>query len=216
LIGSVLEYVKKNNFDGVSLDFEQVPKESQKDYVSFLSGLVKQVHAVNKQVSVHVPADDLSWDYSGIAKAVDQVIVMIYDEHFSITEAGPIASLSWTDNALKKRTQEIPANKLIVGMGNYAYDWQGAKASSITYSSAKALADKYGKRLITDSVSQNNYFEYTDSLGKNHIVWVLDEYSVAMQKRAASKYEPLGYALYRLGSEDPMVWETFVSPGRTD
>ncbi|MEK7652192.1 MAG: glycosyl hydrolase family 18 protein [Patescibacteria group bacterium] len=216
LIAPVLEYIKKNNLDGISLDFEQVPQSSQKDYVSFLTELVKQTHAINKAVSVHVPADDASWDYSGIAKAVDHVIVMIYDEHFSITEAGPIASLSWTEDVLKKRSKEIPANKLIIGMGNYAYDWQGAKGSSITYQSAKTLADKYGKRLLTDDVFQNNYFEYTDSLGKNHIVWVLDEYSVAMQKRAAAKYAPLGYALYRLGSEDPQVWQTFVSPGRTD
>ncbi|MEK7075833.1 MAG: glycosyl hydrolase family 18 protein [Patescibacteria group bacterium] len=111
VVVSVLEYVKKNNLDGVSLDFEQVPKGSQKDYVSFLSELVKQIHAINKEVSVHVPADDPSWDYSGIAKVVDQVIVMIYDEHFSITEAGPIASLSWTEDVLKKRTQEITFNK---------------------------------------------------------------------------------------------------------
>jgi len=215
-ISFVSKYLKDNNLDGVSLDFEQIPESSQKDYVVFLSELVKEIHLLNKEVSVHVPADDVSWDYSGIAKTVDSVVVMIYDEHFSTTEPGAIASLPWTESILRKRTAEIPVAKLIVGMGNYAYDWaEGAKGSSITYSSAAALAEWYGKRLETDPVSQNNFFEYTVN-GKKHIVWVLDEYSVAMQKRAAAKYAPLGYALYRLGSEDPQVWQTFVSPGRTD
>ncbi len=216
VVAFVSKYLKENNLDGVSLDFEQVPQISQKDYGTFLLELTKEVHLLNKEVSVHVPADDASWDYAGIAKIVDSVVLMIYDEHFSITESGAIASLSWTESVLRKRTAEIPAAKLIVGMGNYAYDWiEGAKGSSITYSRALALAKEHGQRLETDPVSQNNFFKYTEN-GKQHAVWVLDEYSVAMQKRAAAKYAPLGYALYRLGSEDPQVWQTFVSPGRTD
>ena len=212
----VSEYLKENNLDGISLDFEQIPQGTQKDYVLFLTELVKEIRPLNKEVSVHVPADDASWDYSGIATAVDSVIVMIYDEHLSTTEAGPIASLSWTESVLKKRSKDIPANKLIIGMGNYAYDWvDGSKGSSITFARADSIAREYGKRLLTDEVSQNNFFEYTEN-GQKHIVWVLDQYSVAMQKKVASKYAPLGYALFRLGSEDPQVWQIFTNPGRRD
>src|SRR5205085_11083866 len=39
--------------------------------------------------------------------------------------------------------------------------------------------------------------------------WVLDGVTALNQLRAASGYHPVGFALWRLGSEDPSVWTVF-------
>ncbi|MGH9883747.1 MAG: polysaccharide deacetylase family protein, partial [Pyrinomonadaceae bacterium] len=40
----------------------------------------------------------------------------------------------------------------------------------------------------------------------HHTVWFLDAVTAYNQMRAASGYKPAGYAIWRLGSEDPSIW----------
>src|SRR5207248_11748559 len=43
----------------------------------------------------------------------------------------------------------------------------------------------------------------------HHIVWFLDAVTAFNQMRAASGYHPAGFAVWRLGSEDPSIWSVF-------
>lgn len=48
---------------------------------------------------------------------------MAYDEHWSSAEPGPIASQDWFVDGITTALNEVPANKLVVTLGNYGYDW---------------------------------------------------------------------------------------------
>ena len=57
-----------------------------------------------------------------------------------------------------------------------------------------------------DPRTSNPHFSYIEDDGKHHDVWFLDGVTAYNEIHAADDYRPAGYALWRLGSEDPSVW----------
>ncbi|CAK0765034.1 poly-beta-1,6-N-acetyl-D-glucosamine synthase [Gammaproteobacteria bacterium] len=206
LIHNLLEYLERNNFQGLSIDFEDIPSSAQPEMLIFMSELYAATRPKGFSLSLSVPALDPQWHYQKYAKVADFLIVMAYDEHWSSGSAGPIASMGWFAQALVKQQTEIPPDKLVVGMANYAYDWppQGP-AQEKTFGEAILTAKKTDAIIRFDPEALNPYFDYEE--GKTlHRVWILDAVSLFNQLVTADALHPRGYALWRLGSEDPAIW----------
>ena len=125
---------------GLALDFEQVPDKSQRDFTVFVSEAAAALHGANFKFMVALPADDDSYHYSEIAKAADAIIMMNYDEHWLYSPAGPIAPQDWFVENLQDMLKNVPPEKLVMGVANYAYDWPdkkglaaGEKAESLEF-----------------------------------------------------------------------------------
>ena len=71
-----------------------------------------------------VPLDNAEFDYRGLAKCNDYLILMAYDEHWSSSRPGPLASQHWYARTLQRRFAELPANTYVIALGNYGYDWK--------------------------------------------------------------------------------------------
>jgi cellulose synthase/poly-beta-1,6-N-acetylglucosamine synthase-like glycosyltransferase/spore germination protein YaaH/peptidoglycan/xylan/chitin deacetylase (PgdA/CDA1 family) len=230
-IEEVYQYITTNQFAGVSIDFEEIPNDSRANFVQFMNELAAKFKPAGLEISVNVPADDEAYDYRKLSEAADYVIVMAYDEHDSAAgQDGPIASMEWFADILKMRQMDIPAEKTIIALGNYGYDW--------------AVEDKNGKKVLQDGTTQtfedamliakessypeadnstpedvvevkldpeslNPYYEYADNDDTVHRVWFLDAVTAFNQMSVARNYAPRGYALWRLGSEDPSLWDFF-------
>jgi spore germination protein YaaH len=208
IINETLEYLNKNQLNGVSIDFESLPDNAQGDLVTFTRELKQALAVQNLSVSVHVPATDQTWQYKELGEAADQVIIMSYDQHKTNTEAGPIASAAWFEDSLKEALKDIPASKLVVGMGSYAYDWtDGGAVQSLSYNMAMSEAKAHGAEVVMDPKAKNSHYQYTDSKGQNHTVWLLDKNDIAALSKIAAKYTVSGVAVYRFGSEDEGVWK---------
>lgn len=88
---------------------------------------------------------------------------------------------------------EIPPEKLLMSLPNYAYDWtlpytRGTPAESIGLTAAIELAQKYNVEIIFDEASQTPYFNYTASDGTPHIVWFDDPRSIAAKLSLVNEY----------------------------
>ncbi len=145
--------------------------------------------------------------------ATDYQILMAYDEHFEEGEPGAIASQGWFVDTLSQRMRELDPAKTIIAIGNYAYDWSGQpSAVDMTFQEA-VLASKESEAPITfDPATLNPHFDYREDDGSTHHVWFLDAVTAQNQIRAADVFRPKGYALWRLGSEDPSIWSLFGRP----
>ena len=66
-------------------------------------------------------------------------------------------------------------------------------------------------KITFDPATRNPYFRYEEEDGTEHSVWFLDGVTAYNQIRAAGPYNFAGYALWRLGSEDPSIWSVFGS-----
>jgi spore germination protein YaaH len=76
---------------------------------------------------VNLPASDDNFRYADISKNIDYAILMAYDEHWTTSIPGPIASIDWYNKILDTRSKDIPNEKMIIALGNYAYDWKDGK-----------------------------------------------------------------------------------------
>ena len=110
----------------------------------------------------------------------------------------------------------MPAGKLVLSLGNYAYDWQkgASTAESKTFQGAIVTAqesqDPDGSGYIrTDARSLNPHYSYYDDASKPHQVWMLDAVTAYNEWRYAQGKKPLGVGLWYLGSEDPGLWSFF-------
>ncbi|MEN2709663.1 glycosyltransferase [Sphingomonas sp. NPDC092331] len=192
--------------DGVVFDFEELPTASQRDYLALLREARARFAAAKLSIAVTVPAQDDDWNMKAYAAAADHVILMNYDEHAPATAAGPIASQAWFVRQMNAALTQMPADKLIVGIANYGYNWTApGKADPISIEEAWLIAHDSEATVTFDKASGNQSFAYEEN-GTEHTVWMADATTAWNQLRAANIKGVAGVALWRLGSEDSNFW----------
>lgn len=207
LIGQLSDFVAAHNFQGLMVDFEAVPAASHKDFLAFLSELRESFKPHGWVVMIAAPFDDVEWNYPAYAKLVDYLLLMAYDEHWEEGTPGSIAGQGWFEQILDKRMKELDPSRTIIALGNYGYDWtHGQNAEDMTFQDAVLAARDSEAKIDFDPESSNPHFSYLEDDGKTHDVWFLDAVTAFNQIHAADSYRPAGYALWRLGSEDPSIW----------
>jgi cellulose synthase/poly-beta-1,6-N-acetylglucosamine synthase-like glycosyltransferase/peptidoglycan/xylan/chitin deacetylase (PgdA/CDA1 family)/spore germination protein YaaH len=209
LLDQIARMLAAENAAGVAFDFEELPQSAQADYRSFIAEANARLGKL--LVTVSVPVDDDSWDLKAYAKAADKLFLMTYDEHYPGGQPGPIASQPWFVDKLRKTVAEIGRDKAIVAIGNYAYDWPegGTNADSMTNEAAYLIAHDNEVKTRFDAASGNATFDYRDDDGTLRHVWMLDAASGWNQLRAIKAAGTYGVALWRLGGEDPGLWDAF-------
>lgn len=191
IVNTLLQYVETSKLDGVSLDLENIPFSSQKDMLEFVKTLGTTFHEQKLLVTINLPAGDNNFDYKKYALYPDYVIIMAYDEHWSTSEAGPIASMDWFQSVLDNQITNIPSEKIILALGNYAYDWaDGSKEAQVRTFEEGVLTAKESEGEITmDPTSANPTFDYEDDNNKVHHVWMLDATTIFNQMQMAESYK---------------------------
>jgi cellulose synthase/poly-beta-1,6-N-acetylglucosamine synthase-like glycosyltransferase/spore germination protein YaaH/peptidoglycan/xylan/chitin deacetylase (PgdA/CDA1 family) len=208
-----VQYLTENHYSGLVVDFEEIPKKSQKDFSEFVTELAGDLHHSNLKLMVALPAADWAYDYVGIGKSSDAVILMNYDQHWRTSAEGPIAAQDWFVRNIDAILKLIPAQKLVMGIANYAYDWP-SKAGKKAHEQAKV--ESFQEAIVTsteseaevqfDTDSLNPYYTYSDEHDVVHHVWMLDGVTAYNELRAAERVGVQGTALWRLGTEDPSIW----------
>ena len=199
---------------GINLDFEHVYTSDREYFSQFLRELSSRLKPAGIMVTVAIPAkthDDpsSSWsgafDYKAIGQAVDRVMLMAYDQHYSGGVPGPIASISWVDRVLQFAVSQIPREKLVLGMAGYGYSWKSAgNAHSVTYQRAIELAAQ-GSGIRWDATHKAPFALYN---GRE--MWFENAASISYKLDLVNKYNIKGVALWRLGQEDPQIWQVIA------
>jgi peptidoglycan-N-acetylglucosamine deacetylase len=219
LITALTAFVEENKFGGVCIDFEELDKTSQPAVVQAnLLRFMQQLHAAfqlrNWLVLQAVPFDSEQWNYKEYAAATDYLMLMAYDEHYAGKDAGSVAGQPWFERNVVNRLKEMDPAKTIIAIGNYGYDWTEGKdtAKEVTCQEALINARESEVEAIDfDATTRNPHYDYDDEDEAHHHVWFIDAVTAYNEMRAASGYSPAGFALWRLGSEDPSIWSFFGS-----
>ncbi|MCP6758105.1 MAG: glycosyltransferase [Fischerella sp. CENA71] len=211
LIQNLLNFVRENDFAGINIDFENIPDDLQTNLVVFMHELYAQFHPLNLEVSQSVPLDDPSFNYKKLAQSNDYLILMAYDEHETTSEAGAVASQNWYVEHLQHRFAELPGDKYVIAIGNYGYDWKDKSNSSTEVSFQEALktAQESEGKIIFNPDTLNPTFDYFDDKDQLHHVWFLDAITAFNEVVAGQNFGARGFGLWRLGSEDPSIWQVF-------
>ena len=193
-------------FDGVQIDFETVSYADRDNFCTFLTGLKKQIG--NRTLSVALPARtrnvDDAYDYDRIGSIADRIVVMAYDEHWSGSAPGSIASLDWCKKVSSYALAKIGQSKLIMGMPFYGRSWGEINPSkAYKYSTLSNLISEKGISDIerTDEIP---FFEYTETIKVR--VYFEDARSVLSRALMYRDASVQSISFWRLGQEDSAVW----------
>lgn len=216
LVIQLKEWLMRNQFQGLNLDFESL---SAPDYLllcQFARELQNAFAPAHLSLSADIETDTALPVVASLAQNCDFLIAMAYDQHSEEGTPGPIAAASWVSGQLNRLLGAVPPQKLVMGVGNYAYDWApGQKTESLTYQSALFTAtdnspDQKPQNIVDfDGQSLNATYSYLDEAGREHEVWMLDAASAYNQWQMAQRAHLRGSALWALGSEDPSLWTFF-------
>jgi cellulose synthase/poly-beta-1,6-N-acetylglucosamine synthase-like glycosyltransferase/peptidoglycan/xylan/chitin deacetylase (PgdA/CDA1 family)/spore germination protein YaaH len=208
LIATLTTFVETNKFAGLCVDFEEPTLATQPALLAFIQELHAAFALRGLLVAQAAPFDNPDWNYKEYAAANDYLMLMAYDEHWSSAKPGSVAAQKWFEDNLAKRMRELDPSRTIVILGNYGYDWTEGKAEAqeVTFQEAVISARDSEAKIVFDPDARNPNFEYDDEDETYHSVWFLDAVTAYNQMRAASGYHPAGFAIWRLGSEDPSVW----------
>jgi spore germination protein YaaH len=154
-----------------------------------------------------------AFDYAKLGRVIDSMTLMSYDEYTAPDQPGPVAGLAWVEACVRKALESVPAQKLRLGLALYHRHWSGPKVTEGPFPVARVLAAKSGVKMSTSTTHKEITFEYREGAVR-HVVWGSDAASLGQRLALVSKYKLGGYAAWRVGQEDPAVWEKVFQPFR--
>lgn len=214
---NLLRLAEQNGYNGVNMDFEGLPASTRGDFTTFVEDVASLFHIHGLEVTVDVgpkissdPADNpagMAYDYAALGASADRVVLMTYDLHGPGTLPGPISSPSWDEAVLQYALTRIPAQKILLGIAAYGYDWGRGSVQSVSDSEAHALASSMGATIAWSAAAGEPYFTYTDANGVSHSVWWDNSYALSLRLNLVRQYGIDGIAVWRLGDEGVRFWQ---------
>ena len=205
LIRALLEAARP--YDGLQINFENVPAASRTAYHSFLREL--RAGLGNKMLTVALVARSRTlqndvYDYATILPIVDRILVMAYDEHWSTSAPGPIASMAFSERVARYSLETVGREKLIMGLPFYGRRWGNVTPNMAFIHSG--IMNIRNEQNITEieRVSGIPRFSYEQAV--NMTVYYEDEQSLALRMDMYKRMGVESVGFWRFGQETPLVW----------
>ena len=212
LIQNLLAKVQEKGYMGVDVDFEYILPEDREAYAQFVANLNEVMTAQGYRVSVALAPKTSAtqpgllyegMDYRLLGENADSVFLMAYEWGYTYGPPMAVAPLNKVEQVVDYALTEIPAEKIVMGIPNYAYDWplpfvRGTTAArNISNVEAPQLAARAGAEILFDEVARSPHFTYW--MGDvQHEVWFEDVRSVEAKVRLAFGKNLLGIGYWSL------------------
>ncbi len=218
VIKQLLYFANLYELDGINVDFENVGKEDGENFIQFMKELTPYLKAQDLVVSVdtYVPRSwTAHYGRKTLGEIVDYVMVMTYDEHWSTSpEAGSVASLPFVDDGIKKTLEEVPNDKVVLGLPYYTRIWKIETVNGEKKLTSEAVSMDFAYR---EFVKNGVQFKWLDDIGQfygeyeeegiTYKLWLEDVSSIEQKMSVYEKYDLAGVASWQVGMENDKVWD---------
>lgn len=203
---------------GYNIDFECMKQKDAPLFTDFIRDIATPLHDIGKELSVDITVYNegssiwsLCYDRKGLSAWADYQVVMGYDETPRASRyAGSVSSYPWLESGIKRLLQDIPSEKLILGLPFYTRVWKGNPG----YVTSGVLTIKYSD----DFIKNHHLKPYWDKTLRQHVaswtedgvkkqVWLEDEDSLSEKMKLGKSYQLAGYAFWRHGFESDTIYE---------
>ena len=213
LIDNIEANLHAKNMGSVDFDFEYIPRVYAADYVELVARtqrrLSPQGYLTSVALAPKVRADQPGvlyegHDYAGMGRAADYCLLMTYEWGYTYGEPMAVSPINHVRRVLEYGLTEIPAEKILMGMSNYGYDWAlpfvrgESKAEKLTNYQAQARAEYYGVPVEWDATAQAPFYTYATPAGVKHIVWFENERSWQARLALVAEYGLAGVSIWNI------------------
>ncbi len=219
LINDIIALAQKYDLDGINIDFESIAKTDGDYYLLFIqeAAAAFRENGLVTSVDMYVPTEwTKHYQMAEVAKVVDYVIIMAYDEHYSTsTTSGSVSSIPWADTYMAAALELVDKDKLIMGIPFYTRIWTETQnadgtvsvvSKSLKMDEAIQILLENDATIYYDETTGQNYGEYYSD-GTTKKIWLEDETSVQARMEIARKYDLKGIAAWKRGHEKEGIWD---------
>lgn len=235
-ISYLVDACKRAQCYGVQFDFEGIFIDDKNALTEFYKQASKALHEQGLKVSFTIfpivtnkpdTTEFLrvrheywsgAYDYKALGKLADFVTLMAYDQHGDGTVPGPVAALPWVDAIVKYALEYMPAKKISLGIPVYSDHWYtgprygrsgitsiGPITEQISYAQTQEIMNKTNATFLWDNNDSVPFALFTRNW-LNEIIFAENADSFQAKLALAKKYNLHGISVWRLGMEDPKVW----------
>jgi spore germination protein YaaH len=225
IVDKLVQLVEDEGYDGIHIDFEGVNQTDKALLTDFMTRLSTAFHARNWLVTQAVIARSSdrpsewggAYDYAALGRLNDYVVVMAYDyTSVGSKTPGAAAPLWWVNDVVDYATSQMSPDKILLGIPLYGYDWntkKGPPATAVSNPDAAALTLRTGAQSGYDDDDGAPWIKYKDVAGDDHEVWYENATSFDAKLEVLIDAQLGGFAVWRLGHEDPAIWSAIENLG---
>lgn len=206
VLDSIIEVMRDKGYVGLDIDFEYIESDLKEEFADFLRiaanklrqhGFFLNVALAPKTSATQSGLLYEAHDYPLIGSIADSVLLMTYEWGYTYGPPMAVAPTPQVRQVVRYAVSEIPANKILLGIPNYGYDWKlpyekgVTRASNIGNQYAVELAARYGATIQFDASANAPYFEYTRD-NASHIVWFEDVRSIEAKYAITDEFSLIG------------------------
>ena len=221
VVEQLVEFAEFYNLDGINIDYEAVTPPDAPYFIQFLRELRPPLHerGVWLSAALFVPRYTRFMNRTEIAQAIDYIVVMTYDEHWSGSASpGPVASLSFVEEGILETMSEAPAEMIMMGLPFYNRIWRKVtEPDGSTSHTIRNMGMNYTRNFFEQNGASfvwmddiGSYFaEFQDPEDPNAVfqVWLEDARSIGRKLDLARQYNLPGVAAWRGGLESAETWD---------
>lgn len=220
VISKIIDLALYYDLDGINIDFENVYLKDKDMFTQFIKELspIARENDLTLSIDVTIKSKSENWsmfyDREKLGELVDYVILMAYDEYPRGSKvSGSVASIPWVERGIKTLLDEVPNNKVILGVPFYNRIWKeeivdgeiDVTPYAVSMERAEELLRKYNGEVKFDENTNQYYGEYRVD-GDLYKVWLENEHSMKERIKLIKKYDLSGIASWRRGFEKEGIW----------
>ncbi|MHC1479447.1 glycosyl hydrolase family 18 protein [Frateuria aurantia] len=239
---ALVRIARAQGYEGFQFDFEGVSYLKRDAFTALVAHTAKALHLAGLKLSIAIVPNApgyfagstafgrwmwTDWrgvfDLPALARVVDLICLMTYDQNTRWTTPGPVDGMPWIEHQLDYALQHVPREKLSLGIATYGYHWftgdpvdSAGKAHPnivgdyIDYDESKPLADATHASVQWDAAEQESWFYfYRDDM--REWVFMPDARSFSARYELVKTRGLEGFCSWVLGAEDPKIWNGLPS-----
>jgi spore germination protein YaaH len=242
MIDALIQQCKINGYTGIQFDFEDIAWTDRDNLSALVKETAAALHKEGLQLTIATVPNAPgypgaggfakwiwqdwrgAYDLEALAKSVDLICLMTYDQHTRWTSPGPVGGWNWTVENMKYALRFVPKEKLSLGIALYGYHWYtdaptkdkdgqlkpNPTADYIDGIDTLQLAQAYDGKIQWDPVDHSAWFYfYRDQM--REWIFYTDAHTFSDRYKLLQENGLQGFCSWVLGAEDPGIWSVLPS-----
>jgi len=220
IVEQLVDYVYTLELEGLSINIEHI---FEFHYGAYFVQFMRELNiALGDKVILLAamkvcPFTNPHYRHDLIAKTIDFIALMTFDEHHGHSDPGPTASLPWVERQVAEMLRRVPANQLLMGLPFYNRVWrtsvaEGTRRTSLVWDMDRAAREFYnrGVSFEWDAAIGSYYAEFAEVVeGETlrHQLWKECARSIGKKMQLYAVYNLAGVAGWMNGFTNQEVWD---------